>query len=275
MTLEIWGDYGAGPQVTLNVEQTGDGLVFSNDSGQAVHEVKINEPGLDPRSVLAAALGTYPPPTVRVISMALVDSDDRAESVTPPWGGMNASGTSYIQTSGNELFAHVVHRPLEEPGLVTFRSSDGFSWSGPSVPDIGQGEADFLSVAIAGGVAVAEIYGAETNVWVSDDGNTWTDTGLTWGATDPLFGDGELAPPTVVRAEVGAGGIYYDDRGGVWASPDFTSFEKVELGTQRIWREMAGGGRPMHLFAAGDAIFFVQSEDELSTREMWVWTKQA
>ena len=258
-TMEIFGISSNHPVTTLGFEQAGNRFTVTDlASGEVVHEIVVNDPRID--------LASYPESLIGALgymdkTLAVVDAVGTITRVTPPWGGLDGSHPPTL-LGGDQLVAltQTTEPPLR---LEAWTSPDGVNWSGPTQPNIDLGDEanQFLHVRVEGEVMLAEAGGPDglASIWVSTDGVSWSDTGVSGVVPDMNF------------YRLGSGGIYFDIYSSrLYASADLLSWEPVETGDLRVnFDQLVDMGGAHGGWEAGDSLFIIGSSNG-GQREMWV-----
>ena len=262
-TMGLYGD-GRTPLRTLSVEAEGNRFIFIDESGAVVHEITINDDQLDAATLFESPdFGRF-----RQLSLGVVDSEGRITATIPPWGGFGVDGDVELLGVDGQFLSFIHRRDQNTATVELWTSSDGLTWSGPQRPGFmpEDGALDYLSAIRAeGDVVLAELgVGGQTEVWVSDDGINWADTGLSH--------DSNVRPWSL--KPFGSGGIYIGNTTTdyeMFISSDLRNWEQVDTAQlgMRSFPENSGG-RLLGASTAGDAIFISLSEDATGTRDMWV-----
>ena len=262
-TMGLYAD-GRTPVRTLSVEAEGNRFIFIDEAGAVVHEIIINDDQLDPATLLDSPdFGSF-----RQLSLGVLDSEGRITATMPPWGGFGADGDVELLGVDGQFLSFIHRRDQTAATVELWTSPDGLTWSGPQRPGFmpEEGNIDYLSAIRAeGDVVLAELgVGGHTEVWVSDDGVSWADTGLSH--------DSNVSPWSL--KPFGSGGIYIGNTTAgyeMFVSTDLRTWEQVDTGQlgMRPFPENSGG-RLLGAYTAGDVIFITLEEDATGTRDMWV-----
>lgn len=262
-TMGLYGD-GRTPVRTLSVEAEGNRFIFIDEVGAVVHEITINDDQLDPATLFESPdFGSF-----RQLSLGVLDSEGRITATVPPWGGFGAEGDVELLGVDGQFLSFIHRRDQTAATVELWASPDGLTWSGPRRPGFmpEDGAIDYLSAIRAeGDVVLAEFgVGGHTEVWVSDDGISWADTGLSH--------DINVLPWSL--KPFGSGGIYTGSTATdyeMFVSTDLRTWESVDTSQLGI-RQFAEntGVRQLGAYAVGNVIFFSLSEDATGTRDMWV-----
>ena len=264
--LKIWGSEGAGPLATLDAEVTGRQITFIDpDSGEEVHQIVVNDPRIDPTTLLedGVRVGEY--------QMAVMNEQGPVVASDIPWGEPSSDwGEPFRGARAAALFAtdqFVALIPTGEgEGVGTWTSSNGSDWSESGQPEFirDQDLPGLVRFYVEGDVVLADVmqdYGNE--IWVSLDGTTWAFSGIGGGTG------------TWSLARIGSGGLYYRDfdlsSGGMAVSADLRQWEFVDPGLEPHFGEEAGGSGG---FSAGNTFFYVEARDS-GTRQMYVLKLQS
>lgn len=266
-TMALWDPSESGyiPVATLSVEADGNRFVFSDEAGNVVHEITINDDSLDPADLFdSESFGNF-----RQLGIGVLDGEGRVTASVPPWGGFDSQSDAELLAVDGQFLAFVTpgHQSGSRSDVEQWTSTDGQSWTGPERPGfLASGFGEIGSVRVEGDVVLAELgVGDHDEVWVSDDGISWTDTGLRLEGS----GQGWSYLP------FDSGGFYVANTEAgyqMFVSADLRTWEKVD--TSQLGIPSYQGAPTIAAHAAGDTLFITNDGDATGTRDMWVLEPQ-
>ena len=213
-------------------------------------------------------------------SLTVIDSNDQGVVVTPPWAalrneapeGLAATPSLTVLASDGQFLAYVTHYipgttcPPTRPNCVpepqaTFdmwTSPDGVTWTGPTRPGFLVPEAaSYGSFRTEGDVILAELYGDPSQVWISEDGINWSNSGI------PGQGYFEF-----IRLDSGAIYLGSYPHLEMFFSADLRNWERVDMSAVSAFGG-SGNGASMTA-AAGDTVFFMVLDEGSGRHAMWI-----
>lgn len=258
--LGLWNPH---PSLTLkaalDAEVKGREITITDpETGEQVHQIVVNDPRIDPTTLLKNGLN------VGEYQIAVVDEQGVVTPGVAPWVGPSPDWAGTTQTAlfaTDQLATFMLARPQGEVAAVeAWTSSDGVNWTGPSQPGfIDDQPAGFVRFEVEGDVMLAYLLGDfGHDVWVTTDGTSWSFTGLS---------------DVMGLARLGSGGLLYQDpaysQRGMVASADLKTWEPVDPGSLEFMFEEPLGPGSAGGFAAGDAFFYIHTLGS-GTRQMYV-----
>jgi hypothetical protein len=144
--------------------------------------------------------------------------------------------------------------------IEVWTSADGLTWTGPTRPGfLPGGGGAYGTFRTEGDLIIGEVhdpFGGAGQVWISEDGINWSDTGISGHSF------------TFIRLDSGA--IYFGDYPDIemFFSTDLRNWERVDVSAMSVMDSLN------MTVSAGDTAFFMVADDATGRNAMWIMELQ-